>query len=487
MTHPHPFMSHLRHSLLILVLGLAVAAPSIAQPANYARLLRDDGQDFFRVPLGLCEDYPEETTTAAIYNADFDLLDRAGIDLLRISFGWDGIEAEADGEYDWLFWDDYVRTAVDEHGITLIPYVMYTPRWASRTKDDATFWRSPPEDFEQFGEFVFDLVTRYKDRIHSWELWNEPDIEWYWMGTPEEFAEYVKVGAEAVRRADPEATVVLGGIAYQPDFIRTLFRDHGVSPYVDVVNMHNYYETWHHGAIEGIGEYIRHVDEVVERYGDGQPLWMAEVGYSTVRDGAHVSDDYTAYYDYEHTPAYQAVQLFKTVTAALATDRLSALAWYEIKDLPPADEVIGDNNNRHLGVALADHTPKPAEHALAFANRFYSEPMRSIDDEVAFARAADSDVVLHAFEQEDGDVILAGWLQTREVGEQNEPGDGMHRDTRSETIEVTVPRATTGAATRYTELGESQDHPGHRHEADRAVVPMTLEGGEIVIVHVAKN
>jgi hypothetical protein len=478
-------MPLLRPGVLALGLGL-VAAPALAQPAHYARLLRDDAADFFHVPLGLCEDYPEETTTAAIYNADFDLLDRAGIDLLRISFGWDGIEATED-TYDWLFWDDYVRTAVDEHGITLIPYIMYTPQWASRNKDNNFYWRTPPEDFAEFGEFVFDLVTRYKDRIHSWELWNEPDIEWYWTGTPEEFARYVKIGADAVRRADPDATVILGGIAYQPDFIRTLFKDHGVSPYVDVVNMHNYYETWHHGPVENIGEYIRRVDEVVERYGDGQPLWMAEVGYSTVREGARVSDDYTAYYAYEHTPAYQAVQLVKTVTAAFATDRLSALAWYEIKDLPPADAVIGDNNNRNLGVAHADHTAKPAEHALAFINRLYAEPMRSIDDEVAFARAAESDVVVHTFEQEDGDLLVVGWLQTRRVGEQNDVGDGMHADTRREAVEVTIPRATAGTATFYNELGEQMAYPNHRHEGETTTVWGEMEGGKVYIIHVAKD
>lgn len=471
--------------LRLLALSLLLAAPALAQPAHYARLLRGDG-DFYHTPLGLCEDYPEETTTAAIYNADFDLLDRAGIDLLRISFGWDGIET-AEDRYDWGFWDDYVETAVDEHGITLIPYLMYTPKWNATNQDEAFYWRSPPVDFEEFGEFVYDIVTRYKDRIHSWELWNEPDIEWYWTGDAEGLARLIKIGAEAVRRADPEAVIVLGGIAHRAEFLRALFRDHGVSPFVDVVNMHSYYETWHHGPVESIGAYIGQMDEVVERYGDGQPLWMAEVGYSTVREGARVSDDYTAYYAYEHTPEYQAVQLVKTITAALATDKLSALAWYEIKDLPPADDVIGDNNNRHLGIAYADHTPKPAEGALAFINRFYAEPMRSLDGEVIVPRMAHSDVVVHAFEQEDGDVLLAAWLQTRRVGEQNDVGDGMHRDTRSEAVEVVVPRALDGDATVYNELGQGQPFAGVRREGPHTVVSGEMEGGKVYLLHVARD
>lgn len=478
-------MNRLRFSLLaLLVLGaVPVLAQSTAPPVD--RLLRDAGAAFHRTPIGLCEDYPEETTTEAVYRADFELLQGTDTDLLRIAFGWDGIEAEPD-EYDWLFWDNLVETAVDEYGITLIPYVMYTPRWASTNKEDAYFWRSPPEDYAEFGEFVFDLVTRYKDRIKTWELWNEPDIEWFWMGTPEEFAPFLKVGAEAVRRADPDATIVFGGIAHDPEFLLTLFRDHGASEYVDVVNMHNYNETWSADPVEDIGPYIRRVSEIVERYGDGQPLWMAEVGYGTYRDGPNVSGENLAYYAYEHTPEFQGVQLVRTVTAALATDKLSALAWYEIKDLPPAEEVIGDTNNRHLGVANNDHTWKPAAHALAFVHRFYGEPMRSLDQEVIVPRPPDSDVVMHAFEQEDGDVLLAAWLQTRRVGEQNEVGEGMHQDTRRRTVVVTVPRALAGAAARYDELGTEAQHGDIRREADHTVVPLTLEGGDIVLVHLAK-
>src|SRR5690606_41801428 len=67
----------------------------------------------------LCEDYPEETTTMEIIKGDFEFLKKHGVKLLRISFGWDAIEAE-EGKYDWLFWDDYVKMAVDDYGITLV-------------------------------------------------------------------------------------------------------------------------------------------------------------------------------------------------------------------------------------------------------------------------------------------------------------------------------------------------------------------------------
>ncbi len=125
---------------LILVISMFLALRVHAQTTEliYDQLVKPPGAVYYHTPIGLCEDYPEETTTLEIIRSDMELLKRAGIDLLRISFGWDGIETEKD-RYDWGFWDDYVRIAVDEYGITLIPYICYTPQWNS-TGDSTNYW-----------------------------------------------------------------------------------------------------------------------------------------------------------------------------------------------------------------------------------------------------------------------------------------------------------------------------------------------------------
>src|SRR6059058_3468736 len=71
--------------------------------------------------LGLCEDYPEETRSLARAGSDLAAAKAAGATVLRIAFGWDAIEPER-GHFDWSFWDDFVRTAVSEHHLELIPY-----------------------------------------------------------------------------------------------------------------------------------------------------------------------------------------------------------------------------------------------------------------------------------------------------------------------------------------------------------------------------
>jgi len=74
-------------------------------------------------------------------------------------------------------------------------------------------WAYPPKDYRKWAELVFQftkhLRARYGDaetKTWLWELWNEPDID-YWKGTPEEYFELYDFSVDAVERALPGAVV----------------------------------------------------------------------------------------------------------------------------------------------------------------------------------------------------------------------------------------------------------------------------------------
>ncbi len=479
-------MNSVRNRSLLIVLAFLIASAATAQikGLTYESLFRPAGMQPHRVPIGLCEDYPEETTTPAIMRGDMELLKRTGIRVLRISFGWDAIETSK-GTYNWLFWDEYVKMAVEEYGITLVPYVCYTPSWNS-TGDTTNFWNHTPKDYEAFGGFMTALVSRYKKWIKTWELWNEPDIDAYWSGSSADLAKLTKIGAEAVRKADPEAKVVLAGLAHNTKFLRALFRDHGISPYVDVVNCHSYFETWSAEPLETVLDYVNTIADIIAQYGNGQSLWMAEVGYSTFRrpDG-FVSDSYWSTYDYEHTPSYQAVAMWRTLTMLLSTEKMAAVTWYEIKDLPPTENVIGDVNNRNLGVAYVDFKPKPAETALTFFSTFFGNKATCIDREVTVKRPLGSDSQVHAFRMEDGSTAVVAWLKTNVKGRALSGKMGNLKDTRRETIALDLPGSGSGKATMYTELGVGTSYNGVAVQDGRMLVNnLELSGGAIAILKI---
>jgi xylan 1,4-beta-xylosidase len=75
-------------------------------------------------------------------------------------------------------------------------------------------WSYPPLDYVKWAELVYQWtrhnVTRYgRAEVEQWyfEVWNEPNLDFYWLGTPEDFYRLHDYGVDAVRRALPTARV----------------------------------------------------------------------------------------------------------------------------------------------------------------------------------------------------------------------------------------------------------------------------------------
>jgi xylan 1,4-beta-xylosidase len=76
-----------------------------------------------------------------------------------------------------------------------------------------TGWAYPPKDYGKWSELVFQFARHLRERYGDaevktwmWEVWNEPDID-YWKGTPEEYFKLYDFTIDAVLRAFPEARV----------------------------------------------------------------------------------------------------------------------------------------------------------------------------------------------------------------------------------------------------------------------------------------
>jgi len=76
-----------------------------------------------------------------------------------------------------------------------------------------TGWAYPPKDYQKWSDLVFQFVSHLRDRYGEaetrtwlWEIWNEPDID-YWKGTSEEYFKLYDFSATAIRRALPGASV----------------------------------------------------------------------------------------------------------------------------------------------------------------------------------------------------------------------------------------------------------------------------------------
>lgn len=106
-----------------------------------------------------------------------------------------------------------------------------------------------PEDREAWAQAAVHIAMHYNDGwadgfhwdVEYWEVSNEPDIQGFWTGTPEEYYQLYKAVARALKAYDPSLKV--GGLALccESDFFRDFLaycRDHQVP--LDFVSWHMY-------------------------------------------------------------------------------------------------------------------------------------------------------------------------------------------------------------------------------------------------------
>lgn len=73
----------------------------------------------------------------------------------------------------------------------------------------------PPDNLQDYLDFLFALATRYQGRIRAYEIWNEPNLSREWGGHAPNAAEYVnmlRAAYRTIKRADPNAMVISAGL-----------------------------------------------------------------------------------------------------------------------------------------------------------------------------------------------------------------------------------------------------------------------------------
>lgn len=149
--------------------------------------------------------------------------DVQGIRLWDQQVTWRDVNPER-GVYQWDRLDALVAKAHGKH----VTYVIAgTPAWAAMHAQQGHFapWIGPgsnsqPRDVDDFNEFVWHLATRYKDRIHVYEVWNEPQLVEFWFpynpATLSLLARMTQRAHHTIHLCDPGAEVLAASVLPRP-------------------------------------------------------------------------------------------------------------------------------------------------------------------------------------------------------------------------------------------------------------------------------
>ncbi|MFN8377968.1 MAG: cellulase family glycosylhydrolase [Anaerolineae bacterium] len=146
----------------------------------------------------------------------------AGFDWIRQQFVWEDIEIHGRGDFvdrrndpngvdAWAKYDQIVDLA-DQYGLDILARLDNPPEWAQTTPGNF----APPADVQDFVNYAVAVAERYKGRVTTYQVWNEPNIypEWGEQAvSPEGYTELLCRTYDALKAVDPNITVLSGALS----------------------------------------------------------------------------------------------------------------------------------------------------------------------------------------------------------------------------------------------------------------------------------
>jgi len=95
-------------------------------------------------------------------------------------------------------------------------------------------------DTDKFMEVVDHFVKAYGDRIDNYEVWNETNIQQFWRGSYDEYADFFIAISKRIKELSPKATVIMAGMAgYREEFV-SVMHEKGAYKFADLCGFHPY-------------------------------------------------------------------------------------------------------------------------------------------------------------------------------------------------------------------------------------------------------
>lgn len=292
------------------------------------------------------------TPQGAPADEDFARMADGGIETVRVLLSWTAVDptSQAD-DFDFSSLDPIIAGAA-EHGVEPLIFLAGIPNWAPELAacgSDCSGLPAPssPETIEAWSRFAGAASERYgpggdlwsehpelpEQPVRTWQIWNEQNSPTFYLPRPDvdSYARLLIAAESEIRRRDPGATVILGGMHATPlggeppaltatAFLRELYEVDRIERHFDGVAVHPYA-----AQLTKVTSQLEAIDAEIARAGDDASLWVTEIGWSSA----------TSENPLARGPEGQAERL--TEAYQLLTERreqwnVRAVVWYSWRD-----------------------------------------------------------------------------------------------------------------------------------------------------------
>jgi len=209
----------------------------------------------------------------------------AGIAWIRIDVNWSVIEA-SQGIFTYSEVDRVVNYAA-ANGLSIYASIGSTPGWANGKKGS----NYPATHVTDWKNFVARTISRYKNQVKYWGIWNEPNLKEFFALGKDHFVQKVMVpAAQTIRGVDPAAFIVGPDLSHKTEtgaewyfWMKYILDNAG--GYLDIISHHIYEDLgvyYMYELLEQGDQFIPAVKTIIQESGqENKPFWITETGWNT--------------------------------------------------------------------------------------------------------------------------------------------------------------------------------------------------------------
>jgi len=249
---------------------------------------------------------------------------------------------------------------------------------------------TPPKSYDKWFELLNTLTKHLVDRygieeVRTWffEVWNEPNLKYFWAGTKEEYMKLYDYSARAIKQVDSLLKVggpASSGNAWIPDFIEYCRKNE--LP-VDFISTHHYptsdpLSTHHEVDIEAIMR-MEETERMQAFAALMNPHYERGVMAVMTQKAKQEAGEFPLYYTewnsaafpYKQDDPYAAAFIVKTLTDNVGL--VEGYSFWTFSDI--FEESVQQSLPFHGGFGLLniDGIPKPSYHAFRFMHELGTE------------------------------------------------------------------------------------------------------------------
>jgi Beta-galactosidase len=311
-----------------------------------------DAKPLPRVPKGFFGIVPQ----TPLGPEDFEYMRAGGIESIRLTLPWAGVQPKRNGPYDWTGFDAAVEMST-RAGLRVLPSVGSPPRWAvgkettmpvgsaKLRRDWAKFLSAAVERYGPGGDFwgqTGGIAPNYEPEIadprpiREWQIWNESNFFYFaYPVSPANYAKLVTISSQAIKSVDPKGKLILAGLFAEPTakgakgmpattYLQRLYEIPGFKSRFEGFDLHPYA-----ADSEELERMIEEFTEVARENRDRPALYLTELGWGSENNFEEVA--------FEQGLRGQTKQLKASYAYLMENARrlnLKSAYWFSWKDLP---------------------------------------------------------------------------------------------------------------------------------------------------------